>query len=165
MADWTLSQGLATIAELHEANERMRRCHGFKRAARVIRHASPQAESPLESVSRAGMLDLGIDEPVLQPEVVDVHGRTRRADFGWPRLGLLGECDGRGKYERSEWTRGHSPAQVVWEEKQREDALRAVGHDMVRWGWREAMTLPMLARVLGAKGLHPRHRRQSPRAG
>lgn len=154
-ADWTLAQGLATLDELIEANDRMRRCHGYTRAARAIRSADPRAESPLESVSRSVMIDLGVEAPVLQSEIVDARGTVRRPDFSWPGLRLLGECDGREKYERESMTGGRSPAQVVWEEKQREDALRALDLRMIRWGWREAMDPPLLARILVAGGLHP----------
>lgn len=67
---------------------------------------------------------------------------------------------GRRKYERDSMTGGRSPGQVVWEEKQREDALRALDLRMIRWGWREAMNPPLLARILVAGGLRPTRSRR-----
>jgi very-short-patch-repair endonuclease len=39
---------------------------------------------------------------------------------------VIGEADGRGKY---------TGPQDLWAEKRREDALRALGFEVVRWGW------------------------------
>jgi hypothetical protein len=55
-----------------------------------------------------------------------------RVDFGWPELGTVGEFDGLVKYGR---VPGSDPADVLVEEKRREDALRAEGLAVVRWTW------------------------------
>jgi hypothetical protein len=58
------------------------------------------------------------------------------ADFGWPQHGVAGEFDGFAKYGRSRRS-GRSPADVVFAEKRREDAMRTVLRGFVRWVWDE----------------------------
>jgi len=45
-------------------------------------------------------------------------------DFYWRRIRKIGEFDGRVKYTRGQVLGNRDPAEVVWEEKVREDALR-----------------------------------------
>ena len=47
---------------------------------------------------------------------------------------LLGEFDGAVKYGRL-LRPGESPGDAVVREKRREDGLRELGFDMIRWGW------------------------------
>jgi hypothetical protein len=65
-------------------------------------------------------------------------GRTLlgRCDFGWPERSAVGEFDGEVKFGRL-LRPGQDPGKVVFEEKIREDALRAQGLNVVRWTWRE----------------------------
>ena len=51
----------------------------------------------------------------------------------WESLGVIGEADGQMKYE----TRVD-----IFNEKLREDRLRALGYIVVRWTWDEIMTDP-----------------------
>ncbi len=44
------------------------------------------------------MWQLGLPKPVVQPRL-KANGRRFRADFGWPEFGVLGEFDGRMKYD------------------------------------------------------------------
>ncbi len=66
--------------------------------------------------------------PVMQQELRDEHGLIGRVDFSWPQAHLVGEADGRLKYD----TR-----QAVYAEKRREDRLRMRGYGVIRWGWTE----------------------------
>jgi hypothetical protein len=57
-----------------------------------------------------------------------------RGDFGYPAERMLGEFDGRIKYGRL-LQPGQSAGDVVFEEKRREDAIRAAGWQVARWTW------------------------------
>jgi hypothetical protein len=79
------------------------------------------------------MLRAGLPPPVPQWEVTDDGGPlVGRVDFGWPELRTVGEFDGRQKYGRL-LRDGQSAADAVYDEKLREDALRAEGLSVVRW--------------------------------
>jgi len=71
---------------------------------------------------------------VLQQRFVDDEG-AMFTDFWWPECGVAGEFDGVGKYLREEWMDGRSAAEVVIDEKRREDRLRRQVPTVVRWGW------------------------------
>jgi hypothetical protein len=108
---------------------------GNPRARRVAAFIDGRAESVGESSSRVALDRIGIPTPQLQWEVVDSRsGRVAFADFGWPKERTLGEFDGKIKYGRlvtSEQTAGG----VIYAEKLREDWLRDLGWEVVRWGW------------------------------
>lgn len=55
-------------------------------------------------------------------------------DFCWPDRWTLGEFDGKIKYGRL-LRPGQSVSEVLFAEKQREDALRDLGWQVVRWVW------------------------------
>jgi hypothetical protein len=109
--------------------------NGRTGARRVLAFADGGARSPGESRSRVAMWRAGLPPPVLQYEVVGPDGRSLGfADFGWPERRTLGEFDGRVKYGRLV-AAGQVPADVLYAEKVREDAMRATDLGMVRWGW------------------------------
>jgi hypothetical protein len=62
-----------------------------------------------------------------------------RCDFGWEDLRTLGEFDGRLKYGANTPS-GRSPADAVFVEKVREDAMRDLGWQMARWTWADLST-------------------------
>jgi hypothetical protein len=78
---------------------------------------------------------------------------TWPGDFWWPETGLVGEFDGRGKYLRDEFTRGRTTAEVVLDEKRRENRLRALGLTVVRWEWADALMPRRLEMILTGVGL------------
>ena len=101
-----------------------------------------------ESRSRVAMARLGVAAPVLQWAVIGPGGVVLgRADFGWPEHGVAGEFDGFVKYGRL-LRPGEVPADVVFAEKRREDAMRAVLRGVVRWTWDELATFLDVARRL-----------------
>ncbi|WP_433292758.1 type IV toxin-antitoxin system AbiEi family antitoxin domain-containing protein [Pseudonocardia sp. CA-142604] len=121
-------------AALHTVLERARRWPGTPGARRVAAFADGRSESVGESRSRIAIVAAGLPDPVLQWEVrrSGDGGFIGRVDFGWPELCTVGEFDGLVKYGR---VAGTDPADVLVEEKRREDALRAEGLAMVRWTW------------------------------
>ena len=124
-----------------------RRAPGVAKCRSVIEFASGDAASAGESLSRVAIRRLGIEAPELQVPFHDERGLIGIVDFWWPRLRVIGEFDGRGKYLRDEFTDGRTTAEVVLDEKAREDRLRPQVSAVVRWGWAEAQR-PSL---LGAK--------------
>ena len=57
-------------------------------------------------------------------------------DFHWKEQQAIGEFDGKIKYGRL-LKPGQRPEHVIFEEKLREDALRDLGSQVVRWQWRD----------------------------
>ena len=136
------------VAELGSLGE----AHGNVRARVRIEFADGDSGSVGESASRVMVDRLGFPRPVLQQVFRDELGRMF-ADFWWPDYNLVGEFDGKSKYLRDEFTGGRSPAQVVLDEKAREDRLRRLGPSVVRWDWADATSPARLRRVLLGAGL------------
>jgi len=126
---------------------------GMVKTARAIGFANGASGSIGESLSRGQMHVLGLPAPLLQVPFYDADGLIGYVDFYWPELGLIGEFDGRVKYNGRWYNRGQLPEEVVWAEKQREDRLRAVARDLVRWNWDVAFSAPLLAARLASHGL------------
>jgi hypothetical protein len=129
---------------------------GRARAERHLRLADARSGSAGESLSRGQMVLLNVPPPQLQTRFPrgDQPGEDV-VDFDWEQLGVFGEFDGKVKYTRDEMTQGRSPAEIVWDEKIREDRIRRHRPHAARWGWDTAMSRPRLARVLALAGVHP----------
>jgi hypothetical protein len=79
---------------------------------------------------------IGIPAPIPQYEVWDQGVLIGRADFCWEKFRTLGEFDGKQKYGRL-LKPGQTAADAVFAEKRREDALRDLGWQIVRWLWED----------------------------
>jgi len=144
-----------TSSELFEAFHRRLPFPRSLRVAAVLDRATPDADSPLETLSRLRIEELGFPPPVLQ---LPVHRPGRAAasylDFAWPEHGVWGEADGATKYRATDDV--VRPQQLL-EEKRREDELRAVtGWRCARWSWRDAWDRRPLRDILIRAGLPPR---------
>ncbi len=129
---------------------------GVRRLRSVAEFADGRSGSAGESLSRVQIARLHLPAPDLQVEIVDRTGQTWHSDFGWPDLALLGEFDGMVKYTRNRYLKEREVADVVIEEKLREDAMRlASGCGMVRWTWPVASDPAQLKQLLVSAGLHP----------
>jgi hypothetical protein len=117
--------------------------HGVRKAVRALEIATGLAETPLESISLVPIALAGFERPEQQVVVV-ARGRSYRLDFLWRRHGVVGEADGRIKYL--------SPSDL-WDEKQREDAIRSLDLGFARWGWDEALAGPPVVARLHEAGL------------
>jgi hypothetical protein len=119
-----------TPRELRDAAARARHWPGGPRAERAVGLADGRAESPLESRGRMRILGSGLPAPELQVEI-RTHGRLVAVVDAWfDDVAIAVEFDGRVKYA-DPW-RGRTPEQVLWEEKRREDELRALDIAVVR---------------------------------
>lgn len=108
---------------------------GVARARRVLAFVDGRAESFGESLSRVALHRAGLPAPQLQFEV---HGRlgevVARTDFAWEDSRTVGEFDGKVKYGRL-LRAGETAGDVIYREKVREDMLRDLGWEVVRWTW------------------------------
>ncbi|QCR44655.1 hypothetical protein C1N91_15085 [Curtobacterium sp. SGAir0471] len=143
--DHVLHSHTVALPELERAFAPRSGGRGSGVARQALEIADGAAESAGESLSRVTMRDLRVASPVLQREFVTDAGRFR-VDFWWPSEGIVGEFDGRVKYD--------DPS-ALWSEKRREDALRRAPEvrGFARWGMREALDPALLAPVLLEAGL------------
>ncbi|SDT43231.1 Transcriptional regulator, AbiEi antitoxin, Type IV TA system [Friedmanniella luteola] len=108
---------------------------GLAAARRACRSLDGRSESAGESLSRVVLHRLGLPPSGLQHEVRSADGAlVGRCDFVWEEQRTLGEFDGRVKYGRL-LRPGQRAEDVLWAEKLREDALRDLGWQIVRWTW------------------------------
>lgn len=150
-------QPMTTVEQLQREIAAAGRGRGVAAARALLEVASDGCESPAESRSRLLMADLGFELPEQQVRFDDERG-VYFVDCLWRDSGIVGECDGLAKYLRDDAGDGAHAARAVVSEKEREDAIRALGFTVVRW------TTPMLrrptefARALERAGVPRRHR-------
>jgi hypothetical protein len=133
VGDAGIFQGVATGEELVAATDRCARWRGVPRARKVLEAIDGRSESVAESRSRLIFARFGLPEPTPQAEIVDAAGFTiARVDFLWPDHGVIGECDGFGKYFDVDAAEGR---RRLAREKDREAALLSLGYRIVRWRW------------------------------
>jgi very-short-patch-repair endonuclease len=133
--DCALRLGLTTVEDLRLVAEDCHTWPGGTRPARSIRVADGLAESPLESISRMAFMRMQLPQPELQVSFADAAGPIGRVDFYWKAHRTVGEADGRVKYDQP---------QALWDEKRREDRLRELGLQVVRWSHGDITQHPML---------------------
>ncbi|MBY0689809.1 hypothetical protein [Microbacterium marinilacus] len=141
--------GLDDPGVLVELNESRASGRGRAAARWSLGRATALAETALESLSRAVIEWLGYPDPELQVTFPSRHGREHRADLYWRARRIIGETDGRIKYDG---TFGHDTRRL-WREKRREDELRRASDGFARWGWPEASDPPVLDDLLLQAGL------------
>jgi hypothetical protein len=153
MADAALRSAGRTEAETTACRDRLattvRRAKGWPgvpTARQVLAFADGRSESVGESRSRVAIARAGLCTPELQLPV-RLTGTVAYCDFGWPAQRTVGEFDGKVKYGRM-LRPGQEPGDVVYEEKLREDAIRARSWEVVRWTWADLRNFaPTAARI------------------
>ena len=138
VADQAVRAGATTVRDVQLMIDAQRRWLGRPRAAAALGLVDPRRETWLESYSFVTLHGLGIDLPTPQVEVFDEWGRfAGRVDGMWISDGVVGEVDGKGKYlmglTDDDGPSGRAAALRVVEEKVREDDLRGLGLEVVRW--------------------------------
>jgi hypothetical protein len=128
--DAALHARAVTRPELRAAVLAARHWVGVGRAGRALSLADGRAESPLETRGRLALLGAGFPVPELQAEIHGGRGFVARVDAWYDDAAVAIEFDGRVKY--SDPRDGRSPADVLWAEKRREDAVRELGIRVVR---------------------------------
>jgi very-short-patch-repair endonuclease len=127
LADAAVARRLVRPDELASVVRATPRAPGHRAAAWVADHVRDRVESPLESLARARLVLAGLPEPTPQVWIRTAAGRFR-VDLLDERNGVITEADGRVKY---------GSAEVLWQEKRREDALRDAGFEVVRFTMRD----------------------------
>lgn len=156
VADRALREGATDLLAVKGSLDDMRRWRGRPKANAALRLVDPRRETWLESFSFVALHGLGIDLPTPQVEVFDEWGRlVGRVDGMWIAEGTVAEADGQGKYLLGTSDGGgascQDAARRVVAEKVREDDLRDLGLEMVRWGASEVRhSLETVARRVGA---------------
>jgi hypothetical protein len=135
IGDAALRLGLS-LEDLAEVAGRCIGWRGMLQARRAIKFLDPRSESPGESYSRVVLHRMGVPAPTPQYEVWEREVLVGRVDFCWEELRTIGEFDGKAKYGRL-LKAGRTAADTVFEEKRREDALRDLGWQIVRWIWQD----------------------------
>lgn len=132
----------------------------FPRSARVravLDYATTLADTPLETISRVVIDELGFPQPVQQHELwLPRIGQRAFFDFAWPEYAIAGEADGWGKYVDPRYS-SLTPIERVKREKRRDDAIRGVRWTPAHWEWDDVLQRDRLCRILMEAGL-PRTR-------
>lgn len=128
--DSALLRGRTSRADLERAVAAARRWPGAAQAMRATALSDGRAESPLETRGRLRILGWGLPVPELQVEIRAQGRLVAVVDAWFDDAAVAIEFDGRVKYT-DPW-RGRTPERVLWEEKRREDELRALDIRVVR---------------------------------
>jgi predicted transcriptional regulator of viral defense system len=139
--EWSLTDAVVAIdAAIHQKKVRrsrltaavLRQSHwrGIGAAGRALHLADGRAESPLETRGRLAFLAAGLPLPELQVDLHGPRGFVGRVDAWFDEPGIAVEFDGRVKY--TDPYRGRTPAEVLWDEKRREDLIRDLDVPVVR---------------------------------
>ncbi len=144
--------GLTTNDLRRELNG-LARAHGSAKARRVVEFADGRADRPGESISRVSMRTARITPPEIQVALAGASGRMWTVDFFWRIFNMIGEFDGKAKYSDPTYLNGRTAEQAVYDEKVREDDLRAANHGFTRWPWATALSPALLRAHLARAGV------------
>lgn len=133
LASSALRAGTVAKADLEPALDEVTYWPGARRARLVARLSDGRLESVGEVRSLHMMWRHGVPYPELQ-HVVELREGRARLDFYWEHARHAGEFDGAVKYGRAN-PFPEEPGRAVFEEKRREDGIRALGYGMTRWTW------------------------------
>jgi hypothetical protein len=149
--DRALALGL-TRPDLDAGLLSMERWPGVRAARRAVEFLDVRSESVGESVSRVRLVEEGLPRPEPQRELFGPDGQLiARVDFYWEEHQTVGEFDGKIKYGRLLRPGQQRIEDVIFDEKVREDAVRDLGLQVVRWGWSDLYRAGVLReRVLRA---------------
>lgn len=125
---------------------------GRGRALRVAQFADARAGSAGESLVRVTLHRLGVPPPELQVEFRGDSGAQYFADFYWPDQDFVLEFDGRVKLTDPAMRGGRSAEGVLWDEKLREDDIRAGVSGFARADWKIGRSTTLLAARLRRAG-------------
>lgn len=130
LADWALARGIQR-GDLSAALEVRADRRNRRRARLVLDLADAGAQSPWETRTRYVLLRAGFPRPRTQVPVTTRIG-IFHADIGWDDWGPLVEFDGFVKYQDGVLRPGYDADVARFEEKRRDDAIRAAGRSLLR---------------------------------
>jgi hypothetical protein len=152
-AESLLHRELIDAEGLRLAVNRRRPFRGSRKVDAVVRFASGASGSPNETLCRVRFEQLGYPQPIQQREYSGPRGERYLVDFFWPEFDVICESDGRVKYEDPTFLAGRTPQQALWDEKVREDELRAQCKAFVRLTWDDAWNRTGLVSKLERAGI------------
>ncbi|MBO9578004.1 MAG: hypothetical protein J7480_04460 [Microbacteriaceae bacterium] len=129
-------RGGTSLESIEAALVRAGRMVGVGKARIAVQGSVAGSDSPLETLVVVRCRDLGFAAPEQQRAVRGVDGGMYWVDFAWRDGAILGEADGKLKYRAVEGR--PTPAEVLWSEKRREDAIRQRCGAFLRVGWDDA---------------------------
>jgi len=155
--DAALHRGIVDREVLADEVDRRaaRGARGASGARRALTFARSECESPGETLTRVQLHLLGAPEPVLQ-QAFPLGASMARVDFWFPEHGVVLEFDGAVKYADPRILRGRAVAEVVADEKRRENALRRAHprvRAVVRVTWAEVADLRRFRALLQEVGV------------
>lgn len=158
IADASLRQeSWLSVEALVAHNEARIGSRGRRHARWALHRASGDAETALESVSRAAIEWLGFPEPILQ-QVFTIDDHVDRCDLWWPYERVIGEADGELKYDGSL----QDPVFALRREKARDARLRTVAAGIAHWSWADVARVAPVRSALIRAGLRPIRPESSP---
>ncbi len=138
-----LRQGVAAVdsalragvpaAELRAVLDSCRLWPGARTASRAVALGDGRAENPGESWSRVVLTQLGLLPDGLQIPLSDADSLIGVTDFLWHAERTVGEFDGKLKYKVPPGAGPDEAGEIVFREKRREDRVRDLGYEVVRW--------------------------------
>lgn len=144
VADAAGHRGLVTDPDVELALQQASGRMGVKRARAALSLVDSRSESVAETLSRLTFLDHGLPTPETQANIFDTHGnRIARVDFLWREFGVIGECDGFGKY--FDGADGPELRRRLAREKDRDAELLALGYRVLHWRWADLEQPRLLA--------------------
>jgi hypothetical protein len=142
VGDAALRRGMVDAASLFRCAELCAGWPGIRRVHLVLRLLDQRSESPLESVSRLVMAELGLPQPEPQMDILTLENRfLGRLDFYWDEFGVGGEVDGKIKYK-------DNPETSWYREKRRQERIEDTDIVVARWGRSEIDNPPALREKL-----------------
>ncbi len=156
-ADAALKRRILSVSTLQKLVTEESTRAGIAKARLVARLVDARAESPGESFCRALIYELGFVMPELQYKFWDGDVSRDRGDFCWPKQRVWLEFDGVQKYKAAEFRNGRKVEDVVFDEKVREDRIRALGFTPIRLIWSQLYDPHFVAKELTRRGI-PRRR-------
>ena len=129
---------------------------GNRKAHTVAKFMDGRSESVGESRTRVLLHNLGYT-PQLQVTITDSRGFVGRVDFDLDEIDTVIEFDGKVKYGRFV-PEGKSAADVLWEEKRREDRIRGTGRHVVRIAWADLDHPELVDQMIREAAERTRHR-------
>lgn len=143
VADAALKGEMVTADTLRLSLEKSAGRRGISHARHSLGLVNGDSESVAETLSRLTFHDFGLPEPETQVEIFNARGvLIARVDFLWREFGVIGECDGFGKYFD-----GATPAEArhrLGMEKDRDADLMGLGYRVLHWRWRDVQEPPVL---------------------
>jgi hypothetical protein len=125
---------------------------------KVLEFATGETENGGESFSLGVMLDGGLAVPTLQEKIINPLNLSQcdRVDFAWHTADgrfIVAELDGRVKYRDPTMYKNGSLPDTIIAEKEREERIRLVVDEVVRFSFREALERGPLLYKLNRAGV------------